>query len=147
VLKMNNDALARHAKKMRRMPELLRQEVAKAAERNARDFAEKLRRGYADDAKLAETVDAYKVNGTFGVVWGVSVGNSEVFWVRWREFGTAAGDRVYRANTKTPGKVMKHPGADAQPTFFPTYRLNRKSYRSRMRSASTRAAKKLAAQR
>lgn len=143
---MNNDALMRHAKKMRRMPDLLRQEVAKAARRNAEHFADALRRNYADDPDLAGTVDAYELKGTFGVVWGVSVGSHDVFHVRWREFGTAAGDRVYRTGARK-GTVMKHPGADAQPTFFPTYRLNRKSYRSRMRSASTRAAKKLAAQR
>lgn len=144
MLKMNNDALTRHAKKMRRMPELLRQEVAKAAQRNAEHLADALRRNYSDDGDLAATVDAYEVKGTFGIVWGVSVGNNDVFYVRWREFGTAAGDRIYRTGPRK-GTVMKHPGADAQPTFFPTYRLNRKSYRSRMRSASTRAAKKLAA--
>lgn len=141
---MNSSALDRHAKKMRRMPQLLREEVAKAAQRNAEHLADALRRNYGDDADLAATVDAYEVKGTFSTVWAVSVGNNDVFYARWREFGTAAGDRVYRSGPRK-GTVMKHPGADAQPTFYPTYRLNRKSYRSRLRSASTRAAKKLAA--
>lgn len=144
MLKMSNKDLARHARKMRRMPQLLKDEVAKAARRNSEHFAEQLRKNYADDPNLLATVDAYEVKGTFGIVWGVSVGDDKVFYVRWREFGTAAGERIYRRGPRK-GTVMNHPGADARPTFFPTYRLNRKTYRSRLRSASTRAAKKLAA--
>lgn len=138
----NADRLAR---KLRRMPQILRDEVRKAAERSSEELAENLRRNYSDDPALARTVRAEEVTGSLGTVWTVSVGDKDAFWARWREFGTAAGDRVYGSNTKQPGKVMRHPGADAIPTFFPTYRINQRRLRSRLRSASTRAAKKAAA--
>ena len=142
---MNNAALRRHAQKMRRLPDLLRQEVEKAASRNAKHFAEQLERAYADDPKLQGTVKAYPVTGTFETVWTVQVGDNEAFWARWREFGTAAGDRIYRRGPRK-GTVMKHPGAGAIPTYFPTYRINARSYRSRLRSSVKRAARKLVAQ-
>lgn len=69
----------------------------------------------------------------------ISAGNSKVRYAHLVEFGTAP----HINKGLFPG--TQNPGTDAQPFFFPAYRATRRSVRSRIARAVTRAAKKAAA--
>lgn len=66
-----------------------------------------------------------------GLTLTIYAGNSEAFWARWEEFGTAP-----RGN---------HPGTKARAFFFPAYRAGRKSAKRRVRAGVRRAARQVAA--
>lgn len=80
----------------------------------------------------------------------VYAGNSEAFYARWVEFGTAAHSTAKGGGTKAGqaasanGGGIAHPGAAAQPFFYVSYRANRKKAVNKIRSAVTRAGKKAA---
>lgn len=88
-----------------------------------------------------------------GLLFSVYVGNDEVFWPRWVEFGTAphslakGADRTSKAKDKKRLQATgpQHPGARAQPFFYPTVRAWKKPLKSRVRRAATKAAKAVAA--
>ncbi|WP_336800804.1 HK97-gp10 family putative phage morphogenesis protein [Kaistia sp. MMO-174] len=67
----------------------------------------------------------------------ISAGNSETRYAHLVEFGTAPHD-----NGGTT-KGSKHPGARAQPFFFPAYRALRKRAKSRVNRAMTKAIKRI----
>ncbi len=85
-----------------------------------------------------------------GLTITVYAGNSEAFYARWVEFGTrphaivAVHAQVLGADGSFGARV-DHPGAAAQPYFFPAYRASRKSAKARIRRATRQAARKVAA--
>lgn len=78
----------------------------------------------------------------------IYAGNDEAFYARWVEFGTAPHSLYPRAD-ESRGKLQgigdQHPGAAAHPFFFPAYRANRKEAKRKVRAATRRAAKRVAA--
>jgi len=92
----------------------------------------------------------------------VTAGDRKVFYVRFVEFGTAAGQkgaaRTYKAGTGGSGlsldstasggatrrrKVQRnHSGTTAQPFFFPAYRMNKKRMQARISRATSKAIKR-----
>jgi HK97 gp10 family phage protein len=78
----------------------------------------------------------------------IYAGDDEAFYARWVEFGTAphslaSGADVGRSKRQDGG--AQHPGAAAHPFFFPAYRANRKEAKRKVRAATRRAAKRVAA--
>ena len=69
----------------------------------------------------------------------IYAGNSEAFYARWVEFGTAphVNGGIFEGT--------KHPGTSAKPFFFVSYRANRKRGKSKISRAITKAAKDVAA--
>ena len=124
-------------RKLAALPQVAKDEIRKAIAQSAREIAD-----------LAENLvprDSGLLAGSIGWTWGkaprgsmalaqarsgdltatVYAGDDEAFYARWVEFGTRA--------------------MSAQPFFFVAYRALRKRTKSRVRSATTRAAKKVAA--
>lgn len=82
------------------------------------------------------------------IVLSVFAGNDLAFYARWVEFGTHAsrkGSRVPDARTgRTRRSYRTHPGTKAQPFFYPAYRANKKQAATAIKSAVTKALKKVA---
>lgn len=80
----------------------------------------------------------------------VYAGNSEAFYARWVEFGTSPHNVASGGGTRAGQRQLRgggglgHPGAAAQPFFFPAYRANRRRVRSAISRGINRAAKKVA---
>lgn len=92
----------------------------------------------------------------------VTAGDRKVFYARFVEFGTAAGQsgtkRTYEAGTGGSGlglgstvggggtrrrKVQRsHTGTTAQPFFFPAYRMSKKRMQARISRATSKAIKR-----
>ena len=66
----------------------------------------------------------------------ISAGNTKVRYAHLVEFGTAP-------HEIRPG--VQHPGAQAKPFFYPSYRALRKKVKSRITRATNKAAKRVAA--
>ncbi|WP_377299724.1 HK97-gp10 family putative phage morphogenesis protein [Rhizobium sp. SGZ-381] len=69
----------------------------------------------------------------------IYAGNSDAFWARWVEFGTAA----HTAGGLFAGATI--PAIPAQPFFYVSYRANRRQVKNRVSRAITKAAKEVAA--
>ena len=128
-------------RKLKRLPELAREEIAKAMEQGANEIVAL--------AKSLVAVDEGDLRNSIGWTWGdapdgamvigtvrggrgagnlritIFAGNDEVFWGRWQEFGT-----------------QKMP---AHPFFFVSYRALRKRSKSRITRAINKSAKRAAA--
>ena len=82
----------------------------------------------------------------------VYAGNDKAFYARWVEFGTQAHSLAKGADISSKSRRkralqrtgVQHPGAKAQPFFFPAFRANRKKVKSRISRAITKAAKQVA---
>lgn len=125
-LKVRN--LDRLNKKLLASPRQVQEELAKAAEGNARSFAQKARRQAETNRKtgeLEDTITAYPAQGMQGFVWRVKAGIKESagFYARFLEFGTR--------------------NMQAQPFFFTTYRANLRSFRARSGRAAKKAMKRI----
>lgn len=69
----------------------------------------------------------------------IYAGDEKAFYARWVEFGTAP----HTAGGKFKG--AEHPGAAAQPFFYPAYRANKKQIQAALRKAIRDAVKRVAA--
>lgn len=80
----------------------------------------------------------------------VYAGDDKAYYARWVEFGTQphntafGGGTAYGKRQLAGGGGLGHPGARAQPFFFPAYRASRKRARSRITRAINAAAKRQA---
>ncbi len=81
----------------------------------------------------------------------IYAGNEEAFYARWVEFGTQAGvlgqrvadpgAAVKQSKTKGRKSYRTHGGTQAQPFFFPAYRLGKKAAAGKVRRAIVKAVK------
>ena len=120
-------ATARYKRKLRRLPQALAVNAARAAATNAKEMQAAAQRDVeVDTGGLKASVKAFPVSGTFGTVWRVVAGERDGngFQARFREFGT------------------QH--QEANPFFFVNYRALRPRFRRRSSRASTLAAKEVA---
>lgn len=70
----------------------------------------------------------------------VYAGSRDAFYVRFVEYGTAPHDVAQGGGTKGfSGSSVGHPGARAQPFFFPSYRALRKRIQSRIKREMKKA--------
>lgn len=145
-------------------PKAVRAELSKALEEGAKEMVDLARKLVpVDDGDLRDSIgwtwgDAPKGSISLGTVDGprsmnlritVYAGNDKAFYARWVEFGTkphstAAGGQDARMIAVASGQGKPHPGARAQPFFYPSYRALRRRIRSRVTRAINRAAKKAA---
>lgn len=143
-------------RKLRRLPDVARAEIAKAMEKSAGEVVAL--------AKTLAPTDSGALRASIGWTWGdapegsmvlgsvrqsgkgagnmaitIFAGNSDVFWARWVEWGTSPHTNAGLF------AGSQHPGTPAQPFFFPAYRARRRSAKSRVSRAITKSAKRVAA--
>lgn len=85
--------------------------------------------------------DPLRGAGLRAVVWA---GDDDAYYARWVEFGTQPHSIAKGANTKSgkhQSKGVMHPGARAQPFFYPTVRARKKLMKGRMVRAANKAVK------
>ncbi|MDJ0922117.1 MAG: HK97 gp10 family phage protein [Henriciella sp.] len=112
--------------KAARMSRALREEVARAAEKNAKRFLFVIQQDIpvGRTGRLLESARAEPITGTFGTAWRVSVGDSGAYYARFVEFGTSG------------GVLGPQP---AQAFFYPNYRSLRSTFRRNMSLAYRQA--------
>jgi hypothetical protein len=141
-------------KKLKRLPELAREEIRKAMEAGAAEMVALAKSLVPrDSGDLANSIgwtwgDAPKGSMALGEVRGgagagnlritIYAGSSEVFWARWVEFGTSP-----HANAGQ-FEGSEHPGTAAQPFFFVSFRALRRRIKGRVSRAITKSAKRAA---
>lgn len=142
------------------IPKAVKEDVAHEMEiRSARLAAAIKRAATAVDLQLAGTVDYTQgapagsnklsttaIKGADGLAWHVHEGSADVFWAQWTEHGTAPhslakGADLSRGKRQTQG--IMHPGARAQPHFWPTVRLHLKPIKSGVAGAGRKAVKRV----
>ncbi|MGM4911437.1 HK97-gp10 family putative phage morphogenesis protein [Rhizobium sp. 768_B6_N1_8] len=138
-------------RKLDRLPQVVKARIREAMEQGAQEIVD-----------LAKSLAPYdSLRDSIGWTWGrapkgaitiarvestggdltitVYAGNSEVYWARWVEFGTAA----HTAGGKFAGAQI--PAQPAKPYFFVSFRASRKKVKSRITRAINKAAKEVAA--
>ncbi|HWD14334.1 MAG TPA: HK97-gp10 family putative phage morphogenesis protein [Pseudochrobactrum sp.] len=146
--------LARLERKLKRMPEIAKATIKQAMEQGANEIVEMMRSLVAKDSgdlrdsigwtwgkkpKYAQALAVAKSSLAGDLTITIYAGNSKVRYAHLVEFGAAphvVGGMFMGAN---------HPGMKAQPFFFVSWRANRKTVKSRIRRAITKAAKQVAA--
>lgn len=158
--------LDRLNRQLGRLPELARELARRQLAAEAEATAAAVARA-APDERLRRSVDwsegpppktavlgrAQGANGRraaligAGLLFSVYAGNKEAFWARWSEFGTAphslAKGAVRKRGRKQSTGAM-HPGARAQPFFWPNVRARKRAAKAAMARAAREAAKALA---
>lgn len=159
---------ARLRRKLKRMPQQVKQRAGKEMEKAADTVVAMMR-------SLVPEQDG-TLRSSIGWVWGrapkgafaitsvkvsdttltIYAGDAEAFYARWVEFGTKAhtikakkpGGTMHgnkgRWKGKHFGSVVNHPGARKQPFFFPSWRSNKRPTVRAMRSAIRKAIKEIA---
>lgn len=145
--------LKRLQKKLNRLPQVVKARIRAAMEQGAEEIVAL--------AKSLVPTDTGALRDSIGWTWGrapkgaitlgkieatggdltitIYAGNSEAFWARWVEFGTAS----HTAGGKFEGATI--PAVPASPFFYVSYRANRKRVKSRVTRAINKAAKEVAA--
>ncbi|MEZ2132470.1 MULTISPECIES: HK97-gp10 family putative phage morphogenesis protein [unclassified Sinorhizobium] len=145
--------LKRLQKKLDRLPRVVKERIRKAMEEGAEEIVS-LSKSLVpvDTGALRDSIGwtfgrAPKGALTLGTVQSVGgdltitiyAGNSEAFWARWVEFGTAA----HTAGGMFEGAEI--PKIPASPFFYVSYRASRRRVKSRITRAVNKAAKEVAA--
>lgn len=162
---MTVQGLSSLQRKLSALPKAVKEQISKAMESGAEDIV--------NTARNLVPVDELTLYESIGWTWGnapkgsivlgrtsrrpgdglritIYAGNNEAFYARWVEFGTQAhnvasgGGTVAGKKSLASGGGLGHPGARAQPFFFPAYRANRRRVRSKIARATNAAAKKFA---
>lgn len=91
---------------------------------------------------------AFRPQGSGNFIASVYAGNDEAFYARWVEFGTQSHSLTKGADISRKKRQggTQHPGSVAQPFFWPSYRLMRKTIKSTIRRKLTAAIKKRSAE-
>lgn len=156
----DDGGLSSFQKRMRAIPQAVRDAVRPAMERSAEEICT-IARGLCP-------VDDGVLKASIGWTWGaapqgsislgavsdgsalsitVYAGNDAAFYARWVEFGTAAhalgkgSDLHGTGGRRRRQHGTMHPGAAAQPFFFPAYRLGKKRAMNRIKRAIGKAVK------
>lgn len=163
---MTVQGLSRLQRKLRLLPIVATEEIAKAMEQGAQEIVDLARAlvpidemvlyesiawTWGDAPKGSITLARSRRAGRGNLRITVYAGNDQAYYARWVEFGTKAhsvslgGGTVAGKKLLSEGFGLGHPGARAQPFFFPAYRASRRRVRSRISRATTSAARKVAA--
>ncbi|WP_244490210.1 HK97 gp10 family phage protein [Rhizobium sp. Root483D2] len=146
--------MARLHQKLKRLPQVAKQHIRGEMEKVADNIVAMMKALVAvDDGELRDSIGwtwgkapkgsmvISRVKASLGgeLTLTIYAGNSEVYWARWIEYGTAS----HPNKGKFTG--TKNPGTSAQPFFYVSWRANKKSAVRAIRKASRDAAKKVAA--
>lgn len=142
--------LDRLRKKLKRLPELAREEIAKAMEQSANEIvtlaksltqSDRVRDSigwtYGDVPKGTIAIGAVQSRGNLKIT--IYAGSDVAFMARWEEFGTSPhiNGGIFAGSL--------HPGTPARPFFYVAYRANRKRAKGRITRAINKSAKRAAA--
>lgn len=159
----DDGGLSRIRQRMKAIPQAVKDAVRPAMERAAQDIV--------DVAKMLVPVDQGELRDSIGWTWGdapagsmrlasstageltitIYAGSDKAFYARFVEFGTKQG--VFGQRTGPSGASAKqhktkgrksyrtHPGTNAQPFFYPAYRLGKKAASMKIRRAIVKAVK------
>lgn len=156
----NDGGLSSFQRRMRAIPQAVKDAVRPAMEKSAAEIVAL--------AKALVPVDEGALRDSIGWTWGdaptgsmvlassasaemnitIYAGNDEAYYARWVEFGTQSGVFGQRVSDKGAGNKQSHAGrksgrthsgTDAQPFFFPAYRLGKKRAVSRIKRAVAKA--------
>lgn len=94
--------------------------------------------GWTWGTKVPKGAMALATGGRGDLTITIFAGNEKAYYARWVEFGT----QPHVAGGKFEG--AQHPGATAQPFFYPGWRAARKGARRTLRKAAAAAARKVA---
>lgn len=146
--------LDRLSKKLKRIPELAREEISKAMEaganemvalakslvpRDSGDLANSIGWTWGDAPKGAMVLGTVRASKTGNMVITIYAGDDQAFYASWVEFGTSghANGGLFEGS--------QHPGTAAQPFFYPSWRAVRKRVKGRVTRAINKSAKRAAA--
>lgn len=156
----DDGGLANFQRRMKAIPQAVRDAVRPAMEKSAEEIC--------DVARSLCPVDDGALRASIGWTWGappegsialgavsdgaalsitIYAGNDEAFYARWVEFGTAphavgkGSDRSVKNASKRRQSGAQHPGAVAQPFFYPAFRLTKKRTINRIKRAIGKAVK------
>lgn len=144
----NRDLMRR---RMTAIPVAVRKAVRAQIATNARELAE-LQKRFAetsrDSGKLISSIKAQNVSDSTRIAWRISAGGPYAVYARWVEFGTAASaaeaprqNRNFRRTVVTTKGRAAHHGTEAQPFFWPAYRLKKRAFKARVSRAAKKAMK------
>lgn len=156
--------LSKLQRKLRALPERAKDRISKALEESAEEIVrlaqnlvpidemtlyESIGWTYGDPPQGSISLGSVRQGRgrDDGLKITVFAGNDEAFYARWVEFGTKAhnvasgGGTVRGQQSLASGGGLGHPGASAQPFFYPAYRAVSRRVRSRITRATNRAAR------
>lgn len=129
----------RYLNRLKKVSPAIKARVNTSLQAGAEEYANMMRRlAPVADGVLQRSIVYYSKIESEGLVWRVQAGNEEAYYVRWVEFGTAGHSVSRGANVSR--KVLKavdltgnyHPGAAAQPFFYPSIRALQRRVKSRI---------------
>jgi len=141
-------------RKLARLPIVARQMIRQQMEKTADEIVTMMKNlAPVDDGKLRDsigwtwgkapkgsiTLASVKSTGEDGMTLTIYAGNSEAYYARWVEFGTAR----HENSGLFAGSI--HPGTTAQPFFYVSWRANKRRARRAVSKAVRDSAKKVAA--
>ena len=147
--------LARLQRKLKALPAAARADISKAMEaganrmvalaktlvaRDSGDLANSIGWTWGDAPDGAMVLGQVKgVRGSGNLRITIYAGNDEAFYARWVEFGTSphANEGLFAGS--------EHPGTDAQPFFYPSWRAVRRTVKGGVSRAINKSAKRIAA--
>lgn len=146
--------LDRLKRKLAKLPQVAKQMIRQQMEKTADEIVAMMMNLVAvDDGKLRDSIGwtwgkapkgsislaSVKSTGADGLTLTIYAGNSEAYYARWVEFGTARHENGGRF------AGSDHPGTTAQPFFYVSWRANKRRAVRAVSKATRDAAKKVAA--
>jgi HK97 gp10 family phage protein len=149
--------------KLARLPDKVKIRIRAAMEAGADEIIAMMKALVAvDDGNLRDSINwtwGSAPSGSISVASVISgdltitiyAGDDYAYYARWVEFGTAAHNIASGGGTKAGQKQLAsgggrgHPGTQAQPFFYVSYRALRKRTKSRITRSINKAAKEVAA--
>lgn len=166
-MKISN--LERFKAKLAALPEVAKEEMKKAIATSADEIVDLQQRlvpvddgalrnsitwRWGSEAKIAYSQTMGALRGQHDLAAVITAGNSAVRYAHLVEFGASphtikpkkAGGKLvfYRGGKRVSADEVSHPGARAQPFFYPGYRTGKKRAKARISRAVRAAAKKVA---
>lgn len=151
-------------RKLKSIPQAVRDELTKALDKSGAEMSDLAQRfapvdsgalkasiGYQFGDYAADNANVRGVNsggGGHDLAVTVHAGSKDAWYAALVEFGTSAHEitaknaAVLTDGVKVYGRKVKHPGSNAQPFFFPAYRLTKKRSKSRLKRAMAAGCKK-----
>lgn len=137
----------RLSKRLAAMPNGVRKALRAQNRKNAEELVQTMK-DFApiQDGALVSSIKRKDVSNSTRITQRISAGNREAPYAAWVEFGTKAGEgeaprqnkNYRRTEVMTKGK-RAHAATEAQPFFWPAYRLKRKRFSARMMRAAKKA--------
>lgn len=137
----------RLSKRLAAMPNGVRKALRAQNRKNAEELVQTMK-DFApiQDGALVSSIKRKDVSNSTRITQRISAGNREAPYAAWVEFGTKGSEgeaprqnkNYRRTEVMTKGK-RAHAATEAQPFFWPAYRLKRRRFSARMMRAAKKA--------